>query len=80
MGLNKIEVSILKHLQEAGDAGMSLTSLSAHTLMTRESIQRDCEIFLLRLGLITIETPKGRVLTTKGKSYLAELEKQKAII
>ena len=52
-GLNRIEWQILNILKKQGSC--SLASLAAKTGLSRSSIQRDHEMFLLRKGFITIE-------------------------
>ena len=52
-GLNRIEWQILNILKKHGSC--SLASLAAKTGLSRSSIQRDHEMFLLRKGFITIE-------------------------
>jgi Holliday junction resolvasome RuvABC ATP-dependent DNA helicase subunit len=52
-GLNRIEWQILNILKKSGSC--SLATLAAKTGLSRSSIQRDHEMFLLRKGFITIE-------------------------
>ena len=52
-GLNRIEWQILNILKKNGAS--SLACLAAKTGLSRSSIQRDHEMFLLRKGFITIE-------------------------
>lgn len=52
-GLNRIEWQILRILKRDGFS--SLASLAAKTGLSRSSIQRDHEMYLLRKGFITIE-------------------------
>jgi Holliday junction resolvasome RuvABC ATP-dependent DNA helicase subunit len=52
-GLNRIEWQILNILKKHGSC--SLASIAAKTGLSRSSIQRDHEMFLLRKGFITIE-------------------------
>ena len=69
LGLNATEINILKCLRDAPN-GISLTALSAKLGLSRESVQRDYELFLMKNGLITVEPAKGRVLTAHGSEYL----------
>jgi len=73
-GLNDIEINILKILAQTNE-GTSLTALSAKTGLSREALQRDCEIYIQRLGLMSIDTG-GRIITTKGIEYLKALAQQ----
>lgn len=66
-GLSKMEKRILEILKENGET--SLTSLSAKLNMTKESLQKDCELFLLRHNFMSI-AQKGRIITKKGQDYL----------
>lgn len=70
LGLNITELNIMRHLQSCPN-GVSLTALSAKMGMSRESVQRDGELYLLKHSLIGIQPAIGRVLTNKGKEYLA---------
>lgn len=72
LGVNAIELQILRYLAQSAE-GTSLTCLSAKTGMSRESLQKDCEIYLQRLGLMEIATT-GRRITAKGLAYLKELD------
>lgn len=72
LGLNAIEIQILRHLA-ATTNGTSLTSLSAKTGMSREAIQKDIEIMLQKHALMRIET-MGRVITIRGLAYLKDFD------
>lgn len=74
LGLNDMEVQIMRHLFIEPN-GISLTGLSARTGMSVQSLRQDCELFLLRYGLMEISTT-GRTLTPKGINYLRELDGQ----
>ncbi len=65
-GLNRIEWQILRILKKDGFS--SLAALAAKTGLSRSSIQRDHEMYLLRKGFITIEGL--RKLTTSGARVL----------
>lgn len=71
LGLNDLEIQVLRHL--AGHPnGVSLTNISARTGMSRESLQKDVELYLQRHSLMEIQTT-GRVITAKGLEYLKQL-------
>lgn len=72
MGVSATELQILRYLSKTTD-GTSLTCLSAKTGMSRESLQKDCEIYLQKLGLMEIATT-GRRITAKGLKYLKDLD------
>ncbi len=71
LGLNFTEIQILKYLSENTD-GTSLTKLASKTGLSRESLQQDYELMLLKLGLMCVETT-GRQITRKGLEYLRAL-------
>ena len=70
LGLNRIELQILRILNSKADC--SLTNLSAKTGLTREAIQRDFELYLQKMNLMEIST-SGRCITNIGKTYLEAL-------
>lgn len=72
LGLNAGEVAILRHLFNTNE-GTSLTCLAAKTGLTREAVQRDYEMYLQKHGLMEISTT-GRMITAKGRDYLAVLD------
>ena len=67
LGLNDKEIEILQHLKQGGN--LTLTNLSARTGLTKQCLQADYELWLLKMGLMKIETT-GRALTTQGREYL----------
>lgn len=71
LGLNYKEVEILQHLEQAGN--LTLTGLSARTGLTKECLQRDYELWLLKMGLLKIETT-GRQITKRGKDFLLGID------
>lgn len=71
-GLNNTEIQILRALKDRGDC--SLNMLSAITGMSRSSLQRDSEIFLLQKGYMKIEG--SRKLTAAGSKVLENLQKK----
>lgn len=77
MGLNPLEINVLRLLAQNGD-GTSLTCLSAKTGMSRESLQKDVELYLLKNNLINIETC-GRQISAKGLEYLKVLDSSTCI-
>lgn len=71
LGLSPLEYKIMQVLAEKPET--TLTNLSAKMHMTRESLQRDLEIYLQKLNLVEI-TPLGRKLTIKGRNYLQSIK------
>lgn len=71
LGLNSNEVRLLKILDERPIT--TLTGLSARTMMSKTSLQKDLELYLQKLNLMEI-VPNGRRITRKGKEYLSLLE------
>jgi Holliday junction resolvasome RuvABC ATP-dependent DNA helicase subunit len=62
-----------KLLKEYGE--LRLTNLSAKTNLTKDMLQKNVELYLMRNHLIEIR-PTGRALTKKGHEYHKEhLEK-----
>ena len=76
LGLNAIEIQILRHLT-LNTTGTSLTGLSAKTGMSRESLQKDTELYLQKHNLMEITT-SGRIITAKSLDYLKGLDGTKA--
>jgi Holliday junction resolvasome RuvABC ATP-dependent DNA helicase subunit len=72
LGLNMLELNALRYLAGAPQ-GTSLTALSAKTGMSRESLQKDVELYLQKHGLMEIGTT-GRQITAKGLDYLKALD------
>ena len=73
LGLNTIEVKIMKTLKER--KSMSLTCLSAVLGSNTTSVRSFYEPFLLSEGLLNIVTPKGRELSAAGQNYVNNLDK-----
>lgn len=71
LGLTRIELQLLRILFENKD--MSLTALSAKTMMSRESLQRDVELYLQKLNLMQIDTT-GRNITVGGCEYIRKID------
>jgi Holliday junction resolvasome RuvABC ATP-dependent DNA helicase subunit len=67
LGLNDIEIQILKRLRE--QKVCSLTNLAAKIGMTTECIRRDFEMYLQKQNLMNIGTG-GRSLSKQGREYL----------
>jgi Holliday junction resolvasome RuvABC ATP-dependent DNA helicase subunit len=67
LGLNDIEIQILKALRGRKDC--SLTNLSAKVGLTAQCIRQDFEMYLQKTNLMSINTG-GRSLTVEGKDYL----------
>lgn len=72
LGLNSMEIQILRFLSQ-NSTGTSLTGLSAKTGMSRESLQKDAELYLQKHNLMEITTT-GRIITAKGLDYLKGLD------
>jgi len=73
LGLTELELNVLKILKEHGE--VRLTNLSAKTNLTKDMLQRNVELYLIRHSLIEVR-PTGRALTKKGHDYHKEhLEK-----
>ena len=70
LGLNPIEVQVLRHLSEKKDC--SLTYLSAKTGLSKACLQRDFEMYLQKMNLMEITTA-GRAITSCGQKYLEGL-------
>jgi Holliday junction resolvasome RuvABC ATP-dependent DNA helicase subunit len=69
LGLSEIELNIIKILKEHGE--LRLTNLSAKTNLTKDMLQKNVEMYLMRNNLIEIR-PTGRALTKKGHDYHKE--------
>jgi Holliday junction resolvasome RuvABC ATP-dependent DNA helicase subunit len=72
LGLSHQEIKVLKCLSERTET--TLTTLSAKTSLTRQTLQRDTESYLQKLNLMDV-TPTGRALTHRGRAYLTALAK-----
>jgi Holliday junction resolvasome RuvABC ATP-dependent DNA helicase subunit len=73
LGLSEIELNVIKILKDHGE--VRLTNLSAKTNLTKDMLQKNVELYLMRNSLIEIR-PTGRALTKKGHDYHKEhLEK-----
>jgi Holliday junction resolvasome RuvABC ATP-dependent DNA helicase subunit len=70
LGLNDKEIEVLQHIEQGGT--LTLTNLSARTGLSKECLQRDYEMWLLKMGLMQIATT-GRQLTARGVSYLDKM-------
>ena len=71
MGISPVELNVLEAIGQRN--GTSLTQLSAITGMSRESLQKDGEMFLLQNGLMEIRTPGGRCITSSGIELLKRI-------
>lgn len=69
LGLTEIELNVIRLLKEYGE--LRLTNLSAKTSLTKEMLQRNVELYLMKNNLIEIR-PTGRALTKKGHDYHKE--------
>ena len=72
-GLSNSEIQVLTTLKLRGDCSLSM--LSAVTGMSRSSLQRDVEIFLLQRGYMKIEG--SRKITAEGVKALSAIEEKK---
>jgi Holliday junction resolvasome RuvABC ATP-dependent DNA helicase subunit len=72
-GLSPIELNLMRYMKDAPE-GSSLTNLAAKTGLSRDTVQKDYEIFLQKLGFMEITAGKGRTITAKGLNYLKELD------
>jgi len=72
LGISPTELNVLRAISER--SGTSLTQLSAITGMSRESLQKDGETFLLQNQLMEIRTPGGRCITARGIELLAKID------
>jgi Holliday junction resolvasome RuvABC ATP-dependent DNA helicase subunit len=70
MGLNRIEVQVLRALAHAGEC--SLTNLAAKTGMTADSLRRDFEMYLQKMNMMRVDR-SGRSITATGRKYLEGL-------
>ena len=77
LGLNRMELKILRHVSKRKEC--SLTNIAAATGLTTECVRKDFEMYLAKMGLMTVSTA-GRSLTPAGLKYLdvakVEVEKQ----
>jgi Holliday junction resolvasome RuvABC ATP-dependent DNA helicase subunit len=69
--LNK-ELELLRILSRK--SGTRLTELAAITCLSKGSIQKDYELFLMKQGLMEIGKNSERALTVKGREYLKNLD------
>jgi Holliday junction resolvasome RuvABC ATP-dependent DNA helicase subunit len=69
LGLSEIELNVIKILKEHGE--VRLTNLSAKTNLSKDMLQKNVELYLMRNSLIEIR-PTGRALTKKGHDYHSE--------
>lgn len=71
LGLLNKELELLRILARKKET--RLAELAAITCLSRGSIQKDYEMFLMQQSLMEVR-PSGRALTTKGHKYLRELK------
>jgi Holliday junction resolvasome RuvABC ATP-dependent DNA helicase subunit len=72
LGINENELVLLRILRDR--AQCTLTALAAATGMSRTSIQKDVETYLLKRNLIRIEV-SGRCITAYGRTLLDVIDK-----
>ena len=70
LGLNRIEVQVLRYLSEVGEC--SLTNLAAKTGLTADCLRRDFEMYLQKMNMMRIDRA-GRSITSKGREYLEKI-------
>jgi Holliday junction resolvasome RuvABC ATP-dependent DNA helicase subunit len=70
-GLNRIEWQILSILRNQGQCSLSM--LAAKTGLSRTSIQKDHELYLIRKNFISIDGLRG--ITTQGAKILDNVQK-----
>ena len=76
LGLDPADRNMLKLMQENyGDRPVGLTTIAALTGDEASTIEDFYEPYLLQMGLLA-RTPKGRVVTEKGKKHLQEVKKE----
>ena len=68
-GLDDIDRQILKLLWENGNNPLGINTLSAMVGEEATTIEDVIEPFLIKIGLIE-RTPRGRVITMKGRGYI----------
>jgi Holliday junction resolvasome RuvABC ATP-dependent DNA helicase subunit len=71
-GINNIEYRIMKYLQGKHN-GASLSKLSSALQLTSEACRLGFERHLLGNDYIEVVNAKGRVLSKRGRDYLAEV-------
>jgi Holliday junction resolvasome RuvABC ATP-dependent DNA helicase subunit len=69
LGLTELELNVIRLLKEYGE--LRLTNLSAKTSLTKEMLQRNVELYLMKNNLIEVR-PTGRALTKRGHDYHKE--------
>ncbi len=73
LGLDPADRNMLKlMIENYGDRPVGLTTIAALTGDEATTIEDFYEPYLLQLGLL-MRTPKGRVVTEKGRKHLQEL-------
>lgn len=76
LGLDPADRNMLRLMQENyGDRPVGLTTIAALTGDEASTIEDFYEPYLLQMGLLA-RTPKGRVVTEKGKKHLQETKKR----
>jgi Holliday junction resolvasome RuvABC ATP-dependent DNA helicase subunit len=72
LGISPSELNLLRLISSRN--GSTVTHLSAETGMTRSSLARDLEMFLLQNGLMEIRAPSLRHATVKGLRLLEQID------
>ena len=70
LGLNEIEIRLLRVLQENGSC--TLTKIAATLMLTKTAVQKDFEMFLQKQNLMSIDGQRS--ITNKGIKYLRDLD------
>lgn len=68
-GLNDTEVRILRFLNERGGRLTPLRRIASYTGLTEDSISKDFERYLQKLGFMEVEKG-GRAITQTGRAYI----------
>jgi len=71
MGLSRLELQVLRILARGP---LTLTRLAATMFMSKASLQKDVELYLMRQNLMLIDVD-GRKITQNGQQYLNNLDK-----
>ncbi len=70
LGLDKLDLRILRTIGHKFDGGpVGLTTLAAAIGEARDTIEDTCEPYLIQQGFLT-RTPRGRMLTPRGRAHL----------
>ena len=73
LGISPGELQLLRLIASRSHKGSTVTQLSAETGMTRVSLQKDGELFLMQHSLIDVRAQSLRHATAKGLRLLKEI-------